>query len=150
MIADIWTKDEFENYIVSAEYRDEFDDYAEAQTAIEEKMNDFLCLFPRLESDNETVRVYRVVDKQFNRESPDTVVGQSWVLGFENVDKTPYYSETNTNQLIMYIDLPVADSTYIAFDNVIDDIVEVVIPNPHKKYKIGYLIDSELNANIPN
>jgi hypothetical protein len=65
----------------------------------------------------------------------------SWVSKFEDLERVPWYNEDDS--VVVKVEVPINDKSYIAFDNWLDCVVEVVLPNACKKYKVEYVTKGE-------
>lgn len=77
---------------------------------------------------NEKIRLYRTTN------TPCFKYGQSWALDPESLD----WAGGEIGKNIYYIDIEPTD-VYDAFNNYLDCIIEVIVPNVKKKYKVHKL-----------
>jgi hypothetical protein len=86
-----------------------------------------------------TITLYRVIPQTESIE--DGNIGMSWVSKFEDLERVPWYNEDDS--VVVKVEVPINDKSYIAFDNWLDCVVEVVLPNACKKYKVEYVTKGE-------
>ena len=141
-IDDVQTVNDFADYIVDSHYRDETCGYAQLMDRVEATIQR-LRSNPNDVSDSwvdfvgDTVKLYRVIPYEPNRYRKDkeTVsnVGMSWATSIDDLERVPWYDEHTT---VLTVTIPTDDKTFIAFNNVLEGIVEVVLPNASKHYQV--------------
>lgn len=147
-IEDVHSVDELGEYIVDNHYKeDDFGNYEELMCRIEKKIEELWSNEDNDESEDmidflgSTITLYRVIPQNWNGENMESIedgnIGMSWVSKFEDLERVPWYNEDDS--VVVKVEVPINDKSYIAFDNWLDCVVEVVLPNACKKYKVKYV-----------
>lgn len=154
-IDDVKNVDDLCEYIVDSNYREEdLGDYNILMRRVEEKIGELWSNEDNDESDDwmgflgderGMITLYRVLPTDWKGNLKESIedgnIGMSWVSSIEDLDRVPWYEEETST--VVKVEVPVNDKTYIAFNNFLDRMVEVVLPNACKKYNVEYVTKGE-------
>lgn len=146
-IADVHNVNEFSNYIVGGDYRNEdYDDcggYKTLMTKVGNKITELWSNEDYDDSDDwimfsgDYITLYRALPTDGRGNLIETIeqgnIGMSWVSNINDLEKVPWYNE---DSVVAKVVVPTNDKSYIAFVNYYECMVEVVLPNVCTKYKV--------------
>lgn len=148
-IEDVHNVNDFAEYIISRHYSEEDwqlnNGYKSLMCKVEKKIEELWSNEDNDESEDwvdffgNTITLYRVIPQTESIE--DGNIGMSWVSKFDDLERVPWYNEDDS--VVVKVEVPINDKSYIAFDNWLDCVVEVVLPNACKKYKVEYVTKGE-------